>query len=249
MLIALYGRGGHTSEILKLLNNTGMVYGIDQDPTAIEHNKNAFKDLNNFKVLEGNFLNISGLLALENVFKVDGILYDLGVSSPQFDIPERGFSYRYDGPLDMRMDTTNNPLTAAVIKKESLKKSLRKQRFSENDYLISKLPVNVESKKEFQLVIKKPLKASSEELEQNNRAHSSKLFVIEKKILKKSVLNVRINDQLINMDRETVYEAESVEYEVNILTIKTLVKENFIQVVKDCGIKKVSFASTEIYNL
>ncbi|WP_031543100.1 16S rRNA (cytosine(1402)-N(4))-methyltransferase RsmH [Mesoplasma photuris] len=109
------GRGGHSSEILKQLTS-GKLYAIDQDPTAIiEGREKLNKISNNFEILEGNFLNIQALLALKGVFEVDGILYDLGVSSPQFDVPERGFSYRFDGPLDMRMDTINNQLSAHEV--------------------------------------------------------------------------------------------------------------------------------------
>ncbi|PPE04492.1 16S rRNA (cytosine1402-N4)-methyltransferase [Entomoplasma ellychniae] len=109
------GRGGHSSEILKKLTS-GMLYCIDQDVTAIEEGKNKLSKISSrFKILESNFKDIAMMLALNNVLKVDGILYDLGVSSPQFDIPERGFSYRFNGPLDMRMDIVNNPVTAETI--------------------------------------------------------------------------------------------------------------------------------------
>ncbi|PPE06265.1 16S rRNA (cytosine(1402)-N(4))-methyltransferase RsmH [Mesoplasma corruscae] len=109
------GRGGHSSEILKKLTS-GMLYCIDQDATAIEDGENNLSKISSrFKILQSNFKDIAMMLALNNVLKVDGILYDLGVSSPQFDIPKRGFSYRFNGPLDMRMDIVNNPVTAETI--------------------------------------------------------------------------------------------------------------------------------------
>jgi 16S rRNA (cytosine1402-N4)-methyltransferase len=120
------GRGGHSSEILKKLT-TGKLFSIDQDPTAIKEGKAKLAEISkNFDILEGNFLNLAALLSIRGVFAVDGILYDLGVSSPQFDVPERGFSYRFDGPLDMRMDPVNNLLTASIVVNEYSEEELKK---------------------------------------------------------------------------------------------------------------------------
>lgn len=110
-----FGRGGHSQGILNKLDSTGKLYGIDQDSTAIVVGQEMMAKNPNFKILEGNFKNITALLAMENVKNVDGIFFDLGVSSPQFDCPERGFSYRFDGPLDMRMNFLENDLTAAHV--------------------------------------------------------------------------------------------------------------------------------------
>ncbi|ATZ18079.1 16S rRNA (cytosine(1402)-N(4))-methyltransferase RsmH [Mesoplasma melaleucae] len=279
------GRAGHSSLILRKLKN-GKLFSIDQDETAILEGTEKLKQIgSNFKILEGNFINISAMLAMQGIFKVDGILYDLGVSSPQFDVAERGFSYRYDGPLDMRMDRTNNSLTAykivndysqeeleqilwnygdekfarsiakniissrpinttfelvAVIKKslpakilkqqkhpakkifqalrikvnnemEALESSLeqsihllnpkgrvvvitfhsleekvvksifKKYTLDEQQFYLSNIPFEIESSKEFKLLFKKPLKPTETEVENNNRSHSAKLWVIEKK--------------------------------------------------------------------
>ncbi|AAT75753.1 cell membrane substrate S-adenosyl-methyltransferase [Mesoplasma florum L1] len=279
------GRAGHSSEILKKLKD-GKLFSIDQDETAIlEGTEKLTKISNNFKILEGNFVNISAMLAMQGIFEVDGILYDLGVSSPQFDVAERGFSYRFDGPLDMRMDRANNSLTAhkivneytqeeleqilwnygdekfarsiakniilsrpinttfelvSVIKKslpakilkqqkhpakktfqalrirvnnemETLESSLeqslnllkpkgrvvvitfhsleekvvknifKKYTLDEQQFYLSNLPYEIESSKDFKLLFKKPLKPTNTEVENNNRSHSAKLWVIEKK--------------------------------------------------------------------
>ncbi|WP_069117615.1 16S rRNA (cytosine(1402)-N(4))-methyltransferase RsmH [Spiroplasma helicoides] len=282
------GRAGHSKEILKKLKK-GHLYAIDQDNEAIQSSKEALKQVsNNFTILEGNFAYMKTLLALQNVDKVDGILYDLGVSSPQFDNDSRGFSYRFDSELDMRMDVLNNSLTAKkvvneydqkqlseifkylgeeqfafgisqkivdyrktkeikttgelveiiksalpqkILKKkkhpakkvfqalrihvnnelENLKKSLiqaleiinkngvivvitfhsleekiiksifKEKTIDNDDKFLSKLPVqNLISKKEFELLIKKPITASEEELSVNRRAHSAKLWAIKK---------------------------------------------------------------------
>lgn len=279
------GRAGHSSQILSKLED-GKLFSIDQDETAILEGTEKLKQIkNNFKILEGNFINISAMLAMQKIFKVDGILYDLGVSSPQFDVAERGFSYRFDGPLDMRMDRANNHLTAhnivneysqekleqilwnygdekfsrsiaknivnsrpinttfelvAVIKKslsvkilkqqkhpakktfqalrikvnneiEALESSLeqslhllnpkgrvvvitfqsleekvvknifKKYTLDEQQFYLNNIPFEIESSKEFKLLFKKPLKPTKTEVENNNRSHSAKLWVIEKK--------------------------------------------------------------------
>lgn len=108
------GRGGHSSEILKGLKS-GKLYCFDQDQEAIEYSKKRLSEIsNNFEIIYSNFKFIKEELNKRGIDKVDGILFDLGVSSPQFDEDYRGFSYRFNGPLDMRMDQ-NNPLTAKVI--------------------------------------------------------------------------------------------------------------------------------------
>lgn len=98
------GRAGHSSEILKRIPN-GHLYGFDQDKVAIDESKEFLKDIsNNFTLIHKNFVNLKEELGKLGVQSVDGIIMDLGVSSPQFDDGKRGFSYRYDARLDMRMD-------------------------------------------------------------------------------------------------------------------------------------------------
>lgn len=112
------GGAGHSLEAAKLIAPSGILLGIDQDDMALETAgeclKQAQLDIEPI-LLKGNFGDMDRLLVQAEVPGVDAILFDLGVSSPQFDFPERGFSYREDAPLDMRMDPGNNTLTAAEI--------------------------------------------------------------------------------------------------------------------------------------
>lgn len=94
-----FGAGGHSKAILALLES-GKLFAFDQDTDA---SKNILEH-QNFKLLRTNFRNIKNFLRIEGVNKIDGLLADLGVSSHQFDVGERGFSTRFDGPLDMRMN-------------------------------------------------------------------------------------------------------------------------------------------------
>lgn len=111
------GRGGHSSEILKRLT-TGHLYSFDIDQQAIEESRSRLEKINhNFTLIKANFADMQKELNELGVYEVDGVLLDIGVSSPQFDDPERGFSYRYDTRLDMRMDR-NQSLDAYKIVNE-----------------------------------------------------------------------------------------------------------------------------------
>lgn len=108
------GRGGHSGEILKRLTS-GHLYGVDQDQEAINESEKYLKTISsNFTLVHSNFSYIDEILENLDIKYVDGVLMDLGVSSPQFDEGYRGFSYREDAPLDMRMDQRND-LTAYKI--------------------------------------------------------------------------------------------------------------------------------------
>ena len=108
------GRGGHSKEILKKLKS-GHLYGVDQDKEAIQESQNNLKDyLDKVTFVHSNFSHLEEILKDNNIEYVDGILMDLGVSSPQFDEGDRGFSYRSDAVLDMRMDQSN-PLSAKEV--------------------------------------------------------------------------------------------------------------------------------------
>ena len=111
---ATLGGGGHSSKILEKLT-TGHLYCFDQDENAIKAARERLSQISdNFTIIYSNFKNMKYELNQRGIKKVDGIVFDLGVSSPQFDDGERGFSYNYDARLDMRMDQSQ-PLSAYEI--------------------------------------------------------------------------------------------------------------------------------------
>jgi len=107
---ATFGRGGHSRAILARLGTEGRLIALDRDPEAVEAGRQI--DDRRFALHHEPFSALANVLAGEGVVAVDGILFDLGVSSPQLDKEERGFSFRTDGPLDMRMDTTQGETAA-----------------------------------------------------------------------------------------------------------------------------------------
>ena len=104
---ATLGYGGHSGEILKRLKK-GKLFAFDQDEYAINYCKDKFKDNGNIEIIKSNFSNMLEELNKRKITKVDGILFDLGVSSVQLDQEERGFSFHKDAKLDMRMDTSKS---------------------------------------------------------------------------------------------------------------------------------------------
>lgn len=109
------GGAGHSCEILKRLT-TGHLYCFDQDQTAIIAAKKRLDKIgDNYTIIYSNFVNIKTKLNELGIEKVDGILFDLGVSSPQIDEKERGFSFMQDGPLDMRMDRTQSFSAKTIV--------------------------------------------------------------------------------------------------------------------------------------
>ncbi|MBR3318299.1 MAG: 16S rRNA (cytosine(1402)-N(4))-methyltransferase RsmH [Atopobiaceae bacterium] len=112
------GGAGHSVALARKVAPNGLSIGIDQDDMALEAAAARFSrevPEANMRLLKGNFANLDELLVEAEVPGVDCFLFDLGVSSPQLDIPERGFSYHEDAPLDMRMDPGNQTLTAAEV--------------------------------------------------------------------------------------------------------------------------------------
>jgi 16S rRNA (cytosine1402-N4)-methyltransferase len=113
---ATFGRGGHTSLLLQALGREGRVLALDRDPQAIASGRQRFPDEMRLTLVHASFADLGTLVpAHAHDRACRGVLFDLGVSSPQLDDPQRGFSFRADGPLDMRMDPTRGEPVSAWI--------------------------------------------------------------------------------------------------------------------------------------
>ena len=116
------GYAGHSKVILGK-NKKGKLFAFDEDENAVNYSKDALSSIgDNFTIFKENFANLKETLEKENIFKVDGFLFDLGFSSPQIDDAKRGFSFKLNAPLDMRMDTQNSLTAKDVVNTYSLEK-------------------------------------------------------------------------------------------------------------------------------
>lgn len=121
---ATFGGGGHTAEILSRLSQSGSVIAFDRDSDALENKP----DDSRLTLIHNNFRFIQNYVRFEGLKEIDGVLADLGVSSHQFDTAERGFSFRYDAPLDMRMNKEGGKTAADIVNtysQEDLEKIFR----------------------------------------------------------------------------------------------------------------------------
>ncbi|HVY82416.1 MAG TPA: 16S rRNA (cytosine(1402)-N(4))-methyltransferase RsmH [Steroidobacteraceae bacterium] len=123
---ATFGRGGHTARLLAALGGEGRVLAIDRDAQAIAAGRQRFADEVRLTLVHASFADLAALVSAHAPQdehghpRVNGVLFDLGVSSPQLDDPARGFSFRADGPLDMRMDTTRGEPVSAWLARASV---------------------------------------------------------------------------------------------------------------------------------
>lgn len=116
-LDATFGRGGHSGQILERLGPAGRLIALDRDPAAIAAGQARFADEPRLQLVHCAFAELGQALDAVGVSALDGVLFDLGVSSPQLDEAARGFSFMQDGPLDMRMDTSSGVTAAAWLAK------------------------------------------------------------------------------------------------------------------------------------
>ena len=122
---ATLGYAGHSSEILKRIKK-GKLYAFDQDIEAINNSEQKLAKIgNNYEIIKSNFVNMKEELNKRNVTKVNGILFDLGVSSPQLDEDYRGFSFHKDATLDMRMNQEQSLSAKEVVNNYSLEELTR----------------------------------------------------------------------------------------------------------------------------
>ena len=197
------GRAGHSSEILKRIDK-GLLIGVDQDDEAIEKSRVRLSEIrDNFILVRDNFVNIDSILSNLKIDKVDGILMDLGVSSPQFDDQSRGFSYRYDSELDMRMDKRKELTAKKVVNEYPLEELVRIfNEYGEEKYSYS-IAKRIVSEREiypinttFELV--DIIKRSKPMKELNKVGHPAKQIF--------QALRIEVNDE-INVLKETLIKA------------------------------------------
>ena len=170
---ATLGFAGHSKEILKRIPE-GHLYAFDQDDYAIEKSRIALKEVgNNYTIIRSNFSHMKKELLKLNVEKVNGILFDLGVSSVQLDDDKRGFSFHKDATLDMRMDTTSNITAKNIVNEYSYEELTRiLKEYGEEKYassiakniIIERKNKEIDSTMELVEIIKKsmPMKAMRE---------------------------------------------------------------------------------------
>lgn len=188
------GRAGHSSEILKRLNNKGLLIGLDQDEEAIEASKEKLDKIGkNYKIVKTNFINIREVLDEMKISCVDGALYDLGVSSPMFDEDYRGFSYRFDGPLDMRMDTSRSLTAREIVNNYSLSELTRVFRDYGEDHYSYQVAKNIVKERE-----KKPIETTLELVDIIKASKPKKELEIVGHPAKQifQALRIEVNDEL-----------------------------------------------------
>lgn len=183
------GYAGHSSEILKRLKR-GFLFALDQDMEAIKYSEKKLSEISlNFKIIHSNFENMKEKLNEEGIEKVDGILFDLGLSSPQIDDASRGFSFMSDARLDMRMDKESKKDAYMVVNNYS-KEMLAEIFFKYGEEKLS----NVIAKK---IVDSRPIKTTTELVEVIKKAVGANYFFKshpEREIFQ--AIRIEVNDEL-----------------------------------------------------
>lgn len=226
------GRAGHSSEILKNIPE-GHLYCFDKDQQAIEESKGRLAAIrDNFTIIHSGFKNLKSELQQRGVEKIDGLLLDLGVSSPQFDEASRGFSYRYDAPLDMRMDQSQ-PLTAyEVVNTYEFNDLMRIfYRYGEDSYA-KQVARKIEQARSV-----KPIETTFELVELIKSAYPSKVLNSKGHPAKKifQAIRIEVNDELSELETvlEDALEMLAVGGRVAVISFHSLedriVKETFVR--------------------
>lgn len=192
------GRAGHSSKILEKLEE-GHLYCFDIDQQAIEQSKDKLSKISsNFTIIHDNFSNMKNALKKYDVEKVDGVLLDIGVSSPQFDDPERGFSYRYDTRLDMRMDESQKLDAYKIINEYEFNELVRVLR----DYGQEKYAVSIARNIEKQRTIA-PIETTGQLVEIIKKSKPAKELAKVGHPAKQTfqALRIEVNDELNNLSK------------------------------------------------
>jgi 16S rRNA (cytosine1402-N4)-methyltransferase len=186
---ATLGYGGHSSVILKCIPN-GHLYAFDEDMDAIDYSEKRLSEIsNNFTIIHSNFSNMKEELNKLGITKVDAILFDLGLSSPEIDDASRGFSFMHDAPLDMRMDRSNS-FSAYNVINEYTKEQLTEIFYNYGEERLSKaISENI--------VSKRPIKTTMELVSVINEAVGNKYFNLhhpERQIFQ--AIRIEVNSEL-----------------------------------------------------
>lgn len=191
-----FGRGGHSREILQRLGPGGRLLAVDRDPAAIEAAK-AFAGDPRFEIRRGEIAELENITRDAGVHgQLDGLLFDLGVSSPQLDDAGRGFSFRHDGPLDMRMDPTRGQSAAtwlAAVDEKNLRRVL--QQFGEERQAsrIARAIVRARAEKPITRTVElADIVAASAPSHGSRRHPATKTF---------QAIRIAVNDELEQLDR------------------------------------------------
>lgn len=245
---ATLGFGGHSGLILKRVKR-GFLFAFDQDEMAIEYSEKKLAEIgNNYEIIKSNFANLKEELGKRNINKIDGIVFDLGVSSPQLDIAERGFSYHNDAPLDMRMDRDKDFTASDVVNTYSYNDLVRILRDYGEEKYASSIANNIikyrETKKiETTLELVEIIKKSMPYKAMRDSHPARKTF---------QAIRIEVNDEL-NVLREALEEAISmlnVGGRISVITFHSLedriVKEIFNKYSKvDSSLSKLPFIPKE----
>lgn len=218
------GGGGHTRKILSQLNENGRLFSFDQDQTAIEYNQKALDNqLKNGKLtlVKDNFRNIKKRLNDFGVSKIDGAVYDLGVSSPQFDVAQRGFSYKLEAPLDMRMDQGQALTAKQIVNEWSFNDLVRIfSRYGEEKFAKS-IARKIEKQRQFQPIqttteLVEVIKAGIPARARRTGGHPAKRVF--------QALRIAVNDELgaLETSLEQVLEMLNVDGRVSVITFQSL---------------------------
>lgn len=218
------GGGGHTRKILSQLNENGRLFSFDQDQTAIEYNQKALdSQLQSGKLtlVKDNFRNIKKRLNELGVSKIDGAVYDLGVSSPQFDVAQRGFSYKLEAPLDMRMDQSQSLTAKQIVNEWSFNDLVRIfSRYGEEKFAKS-IARKIEKQRQLQPIqttteLVEVIKAGIPARARRTGGHPAKRVF--------QALRIAVNDELgaLEASLEQVLEMLNIDGRVSVITFQSL---------------------------
>ncbi len=235
------GRGGHSSEVLKRLTS-GHLYCFDQDKQAIDESYDRLKAISSsFTLIHDNFKNMNARLKEYGVNKVDGIMLDLGVSSAQFDESDRGFSYRYDARLDMRMNRSSKLSAYDVVNSYSLSSLTKVIRDYGEEKFAYQIARQIVKRREI-----RPLETTFELVEAIKSALPQKVLSKVGHPAKQTfqAIRIEVNDEL-NILKETLENITSLLNEGGRLCVITfnsledrIVKEHFNKLTKQESVSR-----------